>query len=348
MCQYSATDGTVGDWHIMHLGQFAVAGSGLVFVEASGVEAEGRISPGCVGLYSDENEAALARIVRFFRDYGNARVGIQLAHAGRKASTAVPWRGGKPLQSEQGAWQTVAPSALPYGPGWHMPLALDEDGLDRIKKAFVSAAERAVRIGFDAIEIHSAHGYLLHQFLSPLSNQRNDGYGGPRENRMRFPLEVFDAVRAVWPEDRPLGVRLSATDWIEGGWDLSDSIAYAQALTERGSDFIDVSSGGLSPAQKIVSAPGYQTGFATEIRRASGAKVIAVGRITEAHQAETILCSGQADMIALARGMLFDPHWPWHAAQALGEQAAFPPQYQRAHPSMLGEPVPGNPPPAKT
>lgn len=345
MCQYSATDGIVGDWHLMHLGQFAVSGAALVFVEASGVEAEGRISPGCVGLYSDANEAALSRIVRFFRDYGNTRIGIQLAHAGRKASTALPWRGGKPLGLGNGAWQTVAPSAAPYGPGWHTPQSLDAAGLERVKVAFVGAAERALRLDFDAIEIHSAHGYLLHQFLSPLSNRRTDAYGGPLECRMRFPLEVFDAVRTVWPEDRPLGVRLSATDWIEGGWDIEGSIAYGKALTKRGCDFIDVSSGGLAPEQRIVSAPGYQTGFAAEIRRATGATVISVGRITEPHQAETILTSGQADMIAMARGMLFDPRWPWHAAQALGDQAAFPAQYQRAHPSMQGEPIPGNPPP---
>lgn len=347
MCQYSAADGTVGDWHIMHLGQFAVSGAGIAFVEASGVEDVGRISPGCVGLYSDANEAALARVVRFFRDFGNARIGIQLAHAGRKASTAVPWQGGTPLGKDEGAWTTAAPSAVPYGPGWHTPQALDEAGLERVKAGFAQAAERALRLDFDAIEIHSAHGYLLHQFLSPISNRRNDEYGGPLESRMRFPLEVFEAVRAVWPEERPLGVRLSATDWIDGGWDVESSIAYVKALKERGCDFIDVSSGGLAPEQKIISAPGYQTGFAEEIRRATGATVIAVGRITEPHQAETILTSGQADMIAMARGMLYDPRWPWHAAEALGEQAAFPPQYLRAHPSLQGEPVPGNPPAPK-
>ncbi len=348
MCQYSATDGTVGDWHLMHLGQFAVSGVGLVFVEATGVEAAGRITPGCVGLYSDENEEALGRIVRFFRNYGNAKVGIQLAHAGRKASVAAPWLGGAPLAASDGAWQTVGPAAVPYADTWHTPQALDDAGLARVKGAFVAAAERALRLDFDAVEIHSAHGYLLHQFLSPISNQRNDAYGGPLEGRMRFPLEVFDAVRAVWPEDRPLGVRFSATDWIEGGWDVESSIAYTKALLERGCDFVDVSSGGLAPQQQIRSAPGYQTGFAGDIRRATGATVMAVGRITDPHQAETILNSGQADLIALARGMLFDPRWPWHAAQALNDHAAFPPQYQRTHPSMMGEPIPGNPPPAKS
>ncbi|RME96506.1 MAG: oxidoreductase, partial [Alphaproteobacteria bacterium] len=285
--------------------------------------------------------------VRFYRDYGAAKIGLQLAHAGRKASAAVPWRGGAALKAEEGAWQTCAPSALPYGPGWHTPVALDEDGLARIRAAFVQATKRALRLDFDALEIHSAHGYLLHQFLSPVSNQRDDAYGGSLENRMRFPLEVFEAVRAAWPEDRPLGVRFSATDWIDGGWDLESSLAYCEALKARGCDFFDVSSGGLAPAQRIISAPGYQTGFAAAVKAATGVTTIAVGRITEAHQAETILVTGQADMVALARGMLYDPRWAWHAAAALGDNAAFPPQYQRCHPSLQGEPIPGNPPAPK-
>ncbi len=347
MCQYSATDGTVGDWHVMHLGQFAVSGPGLVFVEATGVEARGRITPGCVGLYSDENEEALARVLRFCRGYGNTKLGIQLAHAGRKASTAAPWNGGKPLAEDEGAWQTVSSSPDPYGPGWHRPEAMDERLMAEVKTAFVAATERALRLDFDTVEIHSAHGYLLHQFLSPLCNRRDDAYGGSLENRLRFPLEVFDAVRAVWPEDRPLGVRYSATDWIEGGWDLEQSTAYALALKARGCDYIDVSSGGLAPAQAIDAGPGYQTGFAAALRQASGLATMAVGQITEPHQAEAILRSGQADMVALARGMLFDPRWTWHAAAALGAQASYAPQYQRSHPSMQGQPVPGNPPPAR-
>jgi NADPH2 dehydrogenase len=347
MCQYTARDGTAGDWHLMHLGQFAVSGAGLVFVEATGVEAEGRITPGCVGLYSDENEAGLARVVRFCRTYGNAKLGLQLAHAGRKASCEVPWRGGRPLAADDGGWRTVAPSALPYAPGGPEPAALDDAGLARVKGAFVHAAERALRLDFDLIEIHAAHGYLLHQFLSPLSNRREDGYGGSLENRMRFPLEVFEAVRRSWPEDRPLGIRISASDWIEGGWDLDGSIALARALKARGCDFIDVSSGGLDPAQAVEAGPGYQTGFAAEIKRNSGLATIAVGLVTEPRQAETIVRSGQADMVALARMMLYNPRWPWHAAEALGAQAAFPPQYQRSHPSLQGEPIPGNPPPAK-
>lgn len=344
MCQYSAHNGTANDWHLMHLGQFAVSGVGIVFVEATGVEPEGRITPGCVGLYNDENEAALARVIRFYRDYGSARIGIQLAHAGRKASANVPWKGGRPLEPGQGAWQTVAPSAIPYGPGWHMPEAFGDNSLARVKQAFVNATERAVRLDFDAIEIHSAHGYLLHQFLSPLSNSRTDQYGGSLENRMRFPLEVFDAVRAAWPAEKPLGVRFSATDWIDGGWDLESSIAYANALKARGCDFFDVSSGGLAPAQRIGSAPGYQTRFAAEVRRATGVTTAAVGRITNAHQAETILQSGQADIIAIARGVLFNPRWAWEAAVELGDSATFPPQYARSHPSLMGEPIPGNPP----
>ncbi|MEM9356032.1 MAG: NADH:flavin oxidoreductase/NADH oxidase [Pseudomonadota bacterium] len=344
MCQYSAHHGSATDWHLMHLGQFAVSGPALVFVEATGVEAEGRITPGCVGLYNDENEAALARVIKFYRDYGSAKIGVQLGHAGRKASAKLPWQGGSPLTAADGAWQTVAPSAIPYGPGWHTPEALGDNSLGRVKQAFVQATERAARLDFDAIEIHCAHGYLLHTFLSPISNQRTDQYGGSLENRMRFPLEIFDAVREIWPESKPLGVRFSATDWIGGGWDVESSIAFTTALKAHGCDFVDVSSGGLAPEQQIQSAPGYQTSFAADVRRATGMATMAVGRITEAHQAETILRTGQADMVALARGMLYDPRWAWHAAETLRSDATFPAQYARSHPSMQGEPVPGNPP----
>jgi 2,4-dienoyl-CoA reductase-like NADH-dependent reductase (Old Yellow Enzyme family) len=344
MCQYSAHDGTMTDWHLMHLGQFAVSGAGLVFVEATGVEPEGRITPGCTGLWSDANEAAMARVIRFFRDYGSARIGIQLGHAGRKASVDLPWNGGAPLTAEKDAWQTVGPSAVPYGPGWHTPEAMTGQTLQRVRDAFVQATRRAARLDYDVVEVHSAHGYLLHQFLSPISNQRDDEYGGSLANRMRYPLEVFDAVRAEWPEDKPLGVRFSATDWVEGGWDLDEAIAYTEALKARGCDYVDVSSGGNSPEQKIAVGPGYQTRFAAEIRRATGMVTMAVGRIIDPVQAETILATGQADMISVARGMLYDPRWPWHAAETLRDQAAFPAQYMRAHPSMQGLPVPGNPP----
>ncbi|MGJ3259121.1 MAG: NADH:flavin oxidoreductase/NADH oxidase [Rhodospirillales bacterium] len=345
MCQYSATDGTVNDWHLMHLGQFAVGGNGLLFVEATGTEPEGRITPGCVGLWSDENEAALKRVLDFCNAYGNTPVGIQLAHAGRKASADVPWKGGKPLSSDNGAWQTVGPSAEPYADGWHTPDAMTDETLDRVRTSFVEAARRSVRLGFKAIEIHNAHGYLMHQFLSPVSNRRNDAYGGSLEGRMKYPLEVFDAVRAVVPDDIPVGVRISATDWVEGGWDIEGSVAYTHELKKRGCDFIDVSSGGNSPDQKIPVGPGYQTPFAERIRRDTGIATMAVGKITDAIQAEHIVRSGQADMVALARGMLYDPRWAWHAAQTLGGKAAFPPQYQRCHPALAGEPVPGNPPP---
>ncbi|MEM7509000.1 MAG: NADH:flavin oxidoreductase/NADH oxidase [Pseudomonadota bacterium] len=350
MCQYTARDGVPGDWHLVHLGQFAISGLGLVFIEATGVEAEGRITPGCTGLWSDAQEAAFRPIVQFFRDYGASKIGIQLAHAGRKASTNVPWQGGTPLTAEQGAWQTCAPSALPYAEGWHVPEAFGDNSLQRVRDAFVQAAERALRLDFDVIEIHSAHGYLLHQFLSPISNQRDDQYGGSLENRMRFPLEIFDAVRAVWPDDRPLGVRFSATDWVEGsGWGLEEACTYAQELAQRGCDFVDVSSGGNSPLQQIQVGPGYQTGFAAAVRAASGLTTMAVGKITDPVQAETILATGQADMVALARGVTYDPRWAWHAAEALNDpRAAFPAQYARSHPSMQGLPIPGNPPQAKS
>ncbi|MEM7302030.1 MAG: NADH:flavin oxidoreductase/NADH oxidase [Pseudomonadota bacterium] len=344
MCQYSADQGALTDWHLMHLGQYAVSGAGLVFVEATGVEMEGRISPGCPALCTDEHEAAMTRIIQFYRDYGAAKIGIQLAHAGRKASTDLPWNGGQALSEENGAWETVSASALPYTEGWHTPTALSEDGLERLKQAFVQAAERAVRAGFDVIELHAAHGYLLHQFLSPLSNERTDEYGGSLENRMRFPLEVFDAIRAAAP-DMPLGVRFSATDWVEGSsWAIDEATQFTAALKERGCDFIDVSSGGNSPLQQIEVGPGYQTGFANHIRRETGMTTMAVGMITEAKQAETIIATGQADYVALARGMLYDPRWAWHAAEQLRAQAEFPPQYMRSHPTLRGLPVPGNPP----
>ena len=344
MCQYSAVNGSLTDWHLMHLGQYAVGGTGLVFVEATGVEPQGRITPGCPGLYSDDNEAAMSKVIRFYRDYGAAKIGIQLAHAGRKASTDLPWNGGKPLSPEDGAWETSSASNLPYADGWHTPTALDEAGMKRVKTAFVDATKRAVRLGFDVIEVHAAHGYLLHQFLSPLSNQRADQYGGSLENRLRFPLEIFSAVRDA-AQDTPVGMRFSATDWIDGsGWALDDATQFSHALKSLGCDFIDVSSGGNSPLQKIEVCPGYQVGFADHIKRETGLTTMAVGLITEPQQAEDIIASGQADFVALARGMLYDPRWAWHAAEALGAQPTFPPQYMRSHPTLRGEPIPGNPP----
>jgi len=349
MCQYSADEGSATDWHLMHLGQFAVAGTGLVFVEATGVQPEGRITPGCVGLYSDDNEAALKRVVDFCKGYGNSKMGMQLAHAGRKASTDFPWVGGKPIPADDArGWRTLGPSAKPYAEGWQAPIAMDDDALAATKQAFVDATERCIRIGFDVIELHMAHGYLFHQFLSPISNERDDQYGGSLENRMRFPLEVFDAVRAVWPDHLPLGVRFSATDWVEGSsWDITEASEFAKALKAHQCDFIDVSSGGNSPEQQIEAGPGYQTGFAAQVRQASGIPTMAVGQITSPQQAESIIRSEQADMVALARGMLYNPHWAWHAAEALNAEAAYAPQYMRTHSSLRGLPIPGNPPTPK-
>ena len=350
MCQYSANDGNATDWHLMHLGQFAVSGVGLIFTEAVGVEMSGRISPGCLALCTDEHEQNLKRVVDFCHDFGHAKMGIQIAHAGRKGSTELPWLGGKPIPSKDPrGWKTDGPSAEAYAAaGWEAPQALDEDGLTRIKTAFVDAAKRAHRIGFDVLEIHAAHGYLLHQFLSPLSNLRNDRYGGSLEDRMRFPLEVFEAVSKVWPRQKAIGVRFSATDWVErSSWDIEESTQFTKELKKRGCNFIDVSSAGNSPEQQIEVGPGYQTGFASEIKRETGVATMAVGQITEAFQAEAIIRTGQADMVSMARGMLADPRWAWHAAEALGEQAAYAPQYMRSSKSLRGLPIPGNPPVAK-
>ncbi len=338
MCQYSATEGVPGDWHLVHLGQFAQSGPGLIIIEATGVERQGRITAGCTGLYSDACEAGFARIVNFVRSVGHSKVGIQLAHAGRKGSTVAPWDGGGMLADDAGSWQTESASALPYLPGWTTPVALDGDGMARVMAAFVQAAHRAARQGLDLIEIHAAHGYLLHQFLSPITNLRTDAYGGSIENRMRFPLEVFAAVRSAFPADKPVTVRLSATDWIEGGWDLVQSIILCRTLREMGCDLIHVSSGGLDQRQAIVTGPGYQVDFCAAIRRGAAMPTMAVGQITEPLQAETILRTGQADLIALARGMLWDPRWPWHAAVALGEEVALPAQYARASPGLRAKP----------
>jgi len=330
MCQYSATDGNANDWHLMHLGQYSVSGAALVITEATAVESRGRISYGDLGLYSDENMEGFERIIRFFRQYGAAKIGVQLAHAGRKASDSMPFKPlTGPLSVKDGAWRTVSSSALPYAEGWPEPRALDASGLAEVKKAFVSAAVRATRLGFDLAELHSAHGYLLHQFLSPLSNGRTDEYGGTLANRMRFPLEVFSAVRDAWPAARPLGIRISATDYADGGWSLSDSVEFAKELKKLGCDFIDVSGGGLVPQQKIEVGPGYQVGFSDTIRKEAGIATIAVGMITEPAQAEHIIASGKADMVALARMMLYDPRWPWHAAKDLGVEAWYPRQYLR-------------------
>ena len=331
MCQYSAIDGSMTDWHLSHLGQIAMAGPALIIIEATGVEPEGRITHGCTGLYSEENEAAMRRVINFCREVGHSRIAIQLNHAGRKASSNLPWKGGKSLALGEDAWQAFAPSAVPISDGWHMPQALDEAGLARIREAFIDSTRRAARLGLDAVELHAAHGYLLHTFLSPVSNKREDQYGGSFDNRVRFPLEILSAVRKAWPAEKPLIVRLSATDWIEGGWSLEQSIALAPLLEEAGCDVIHVSSGGVSPHQQLPSnGPGYQTGLAAAIRQHTSLPVIAVGMITDPVQAEHILTSGQADMVALAREFLRNPRWVWQAAQRLGGSSSVPPQYLRA------------------
>lgn len=335
MCQYSAEQGQASDWHLIHLGHLALSGAGLLFIEATAVAPEGRITPGDLGLWSDQTEAALARVLKSVRHYSAMPVAIQLAHAGRKASTQAPWEGGKSMAPGSGGWQTVAPSALPFAANDFLPRALDDEGLQRVRNDFMAAAQRAQRLGIDVIELHAAHGYLLHQFLSPLSNTRADRYGGTLENRMRFPLEVFEAIRRAVPDDMPVGIRISATDWVDGGWDIEQSVVFAKELQCRGCTFIDVSSGGLSPLQQIPAAPGYQVPFAARIRRETGLATIAVGLITEPEQAEMIVASGQADMVALARGMLYDPRWPWHAAAKLGAQVIAPKQYLRAQPQGI-------------
>ncbi len=333
MCQYSATDGSAGDWHAMHLGHLAISGAGLMLIEATAVEAEGRITPGDLGLYSDANEAALAKILAAVRLLSPIRIGMQLGHAGRKASSRKPWEGGQQIPAaDPSAWPAVAPSAVPHAPGEEPPRALDAAGLARVRDAFVAAAKRAARLGIDAIEIHAAHGYLLHQFLSPLANQRTDAYGGSLENRMRFPLEVFDAVRAAFPAGRPVWARLSATDWVPGGWDIDSSVEFTKALKARGAAAIHVSSGGVSPQQKITLGAGYQVPYAQRIKAEVGLPTIAVGLITEPEQAEMIVANGEADAIALARAILYDPRWPWHAAAKLGAQVHAPQQYWRSQP----------------
>jgi 2,4-dienoyl-CoA reductase-like NADH-dependent reductase (Old Yellow Enzyme family) len=330
MCQYSALDGTAQDWHLMHLGQLALSGVGLLITEAAAVEPRGRITPQCLGLYSDANEAALKRVITFCREHGAAKLGIQLAHAGRKASTHRPWEGRHPLAADEGAWQTVSSSDVPHDEGWHQPLALDRQGMDAVKAAFVAAVERAERIGFDMIECHAAHGYLLHEFLSPLANRRTDTYGGSLENRMRFPLEVFQAMRDAWPAHKPMGVRLSCTDWVEGGWTPDDAVVFAGELRRLGCDYITASSGGISEQQQIPLGEGYQVAFASRLRQEVDIPTMAVGMIFDPQHAEQLVANAEADMVALARGLLFDPHWAWTAAAVLGGQITPPPQYERA------------------
>ena len=333
MCQYSAEDGTATDWHMIHLGHLALSGAGLLIIEATAVSPEGRISPSDLGLYSDDNEAALARVLTAIRRYSPIKVATQLAHAGRKASSRVPWEGGAQIRpDEPGGWKTVAPSPVPHSPAEIAPHALDRADMDRVRGEFVRAAERGARLGLDGIEIHGAHGYLLHQFLSPIGNKRTDDYGGTLDNRMRFPIEVFDAVRAAFPAEKPVWMRISATDWVPSGWDIEGTIALAKILKGRGCAAIHVTTGGVSPEQAIKLAPGYQVPYAARVKAEVGLPTIAVGLITDPEQAEHIVANGEADAVSLARAVLYDPRWPWHAAAKLGAKVAAPPQYWRSQP----------------
>lgn len=337
MCQYSAQDGCATDWHTIHLGHLALSGAALLIVEATAVEPDGRISPFDLGLWSDETEAALGKALDSARRWSDMPIAIQLAHAGRKASVAQPWKGGGQLGLEEGGWNVHAPSETGFEAYPRPPRALTRDDIARLVEAFAESARRSVRLGLAAIELHGAHGYLMHQFLSPLSNRRDDDYGGSLENRMRFPLEVLDAVRAVVPAGYPVGFRISGSDWVEGGWDIEQSIAFSEAAKARGADFIHVSSGGLSAAQKIPLGPSYQVPFARAVKQATGIATIAVGLITEPEQAEAIIGTGEADLIGLARGILYNPRWPWHAAAQLGASVKAPSQYLRSQPRQYSK-----------
>lgn len=333
MCQYSAQGGNAGDWHMIHLGHLALSGAGLMILEATAVTPEGRISPQDLGLYSDENEAALGRVLTAIRQFSPMPMAVQLSHAGRKGSSRAPWEGGAQIPpDEPTGYKTLAPSPVPHAAGEDPPLELDRAGLDRIRNAFVDAARRAARLGLDGIEIHAAHGYLLHQFLSPIANKRQDAYGGSLENRMRFPIEVFEAVRAAFPAEKPVWVRISATDWVPGGWDIEGTVALSRELERRGCAAIHVTTGGVSPAQAIKLGPGYQVPYAQRVKSEIGLPTIAVGLITEPEQAEAIIENGEADAVSLARAMLYDPRWPWHAAAKLGASVAAPKQYWRSQP----------------
>jgi 2,4-dienoyl-CoA reductase-like NADH-dependent reductase (Old Yellow Enzyme family) len=342
MCEYSSTDGFVNDWHFVHLGSRAVGGAGLVLTEATAVLPEGRISPQDLGIWSDKHVEPLSRVVRFIHEQGSV-AGMQLAHAGRKASTYRPWEGNSAVPESEGGWKkVVAPSALRFTDNYPMPQALTNDGIREIVAAFAAAARRACDAGFRVIEIHGAHGYLIHEFLSPLSNQRDDAYGGSFENRTRFIREIVAAVRSSWPKGAPLFVRISATDWVDGGWDIRQSVELARGLKELGVDLVDCSSGGTVPHAEIPVGPGYQTAFAEQIRRETGIMTGAVGMITSPVQAEHIIATGQADAVIMAREFLRDPYWPLRAARELGQPISWPVQYLRAAPKGAQARVPIN------
>lgn len=333
MCQYSCEEGRMNDWHVIHLGSLAHSGAALLTIEATAVLPEGRITHADLGLWDDATEDAMRAPLASIRRWSNIPLAIQLAHAGRKASCEVPWAGGAQLPPQHAnGWQTVAPSSIPHHEHDNPPHALDRDGMARIRDAFAEAAKRAARLGLDAVQVHGAHGYLLHQFLSPLSNRRDDDYAGSLENRMRFPLEVFDAVRDAFPHDRAVTMRLSGTDWMDGGWDIAQTIELAKELERRGCDAIHVSSGGVAAAQKIPVGPGYQVPLARAVKQAVGIPVVAVGLITEPEHAEAIVAQGDADIVALARAFLWEPHWAWRAAAELGGTVRPPKQYLRSEP----------------
>jgi 2,4-dienoyl-CoA reductase-like NADH-dependent reductase (Old Yellow Enzyme family) len=336
MCQYSADDGCMNDWHLIHLGHLALSGAALLTIEATAVLPEGRITWADVGLWNDDTQNAIGRVLEGIRRWSDMPIAIQLSHAGRKASTEVPWKKSRQFPpGDPHGWQTEAPSAIAFAEGNLAPLSLDRDGLRRVREAFAAAARRAALLGIDLVQLHCAHGYLLHQFLSPLSNRREDDYGGSLANRMRFPLEVFEAVREVFPAEKPVTVRVSGTDWVADGWDIDQTIAFAEALRQRGCDAVHVSSGGLHPAQAIPVTPGYQVPLARAVKSAVKMPVIAVGLITGFEQAEAIVSTGDADFIALARAILYDPRWPWHAAAALGARVVAPDQYLRCQPRLF-------------
>jgi 2,4-dienoyl-CoA reductase-like NADH-dependent reductase (Old Yellow Enzyme family) len=334
MCQYSAIDGSATDWHMTHLGMLANSGAALVVVEATHVERHGRITHGCHGLYSDANEDAIRRVLLHCRRIGSARFGVQLAHAGRKASSQLPWAGAKGLKSNEDPWETIAPSPIAYGNEWPAPREATRADMERVRDAFANSAKRAVAIGFDSIELHLAHGYLLHSFLSPIANLRKDEFGSSLENRMRFPLEVARAVRAAVPKSIPLGARISASDWMEGGWTIEDSVKLCRALKAEGLDFVCTSSGGIRADARTPHEADGNAALAEKIRREAGITTRAVGLITQPQQAEEIVAKGQADQIAIARGFLDDPHWAWHAARQLGAEVKRPDQYLRAGPQF--------------
>jgi 2,4-dienoyl-CoA reductase-like NADH-dependent reductase (Old Yellow Enzyme family) len=334
MCQYCAEDGKATSWHVAHLGQLAVSGAGMLCIESTSVEPAGRITPGDLGLWDDETEAALKPVFDAIRKHSKIVVTLQLAHAGRKASSYEPWNGGQLIPVSDGGWQTYAPSAIAHKKDETPPIALTKADMLRLCDAFVASTVRAVRLGVDAIELHGGHGYLIHQFLSPMSNKRTDEYGGSLENRMRFPLEIFDAVRHALPAEKLLGIKLSASDWVEGGLDIDQTVEISHELKKHGADWVVLSSGGISPLQKIVPAPNYQVPFTERVRKETGIIATAVGLITEAHQAEEIVASGKADLVAIARAMLYNPRWPWHAAAELHATVDAPPQYWRAPPNQ--------------